>query len=71
MYLTGFADEAAQDLAAQMQATAALGWHNIEARKINDTIVTDIPEKEFDRMRGMLTRAGMRINCFGSAGMKF
>ena len=32
MYLTGFADEASQDLAVQIETTKRLGWNAIEAR---------------------------------------
>ena len=35
MYLTGFADEAAKDLAGQIRATRELGWSNIESRAID------------------------------------
>lgn len=34
MYLTGFADEASQNLGVQIQVTQALGWNAIEARGI-------------------------------------
>ena len=39
MYLTGFADEAAKDLAGQIRATKQLGWRYIESRAIDGTNV--------------------------------
>ena len=44
MYLTGFADEAAQDLATQIKATKELGWNAIESRNINGKNIHDISE---------------------------
>src|SRR6185503_15552096 len=35
MYLTGFADEAARDIDAQIRATLELGWRSIESRNID------------------------------------
>ena len=67
MYLTGFADEAADDIDGQIRATRELGWHNIESRNINGRNLHDIPDAEFDEVRGKLEKAGVRVNCFGSA----
>ena len=67
MYLTGFADEAAQDLAGQIRATRALGWNAIESRGIDGTNIHDLPEDAFERACGQLDEAGVHINCFGSA----
>lgn len=67
MYLTGFADEAADDIDGQIKATLELGWRNIESRNINGKNLHDIPDSEFDAVRGKLADAGVRINCFGSA----
>ena len=66
MYLTGFADEAAGDLAGQIRATQALGWRNIESRGIEGTNTHDLPDDVFDRACAQLEEAGVRINCFGS-----
>lgn len=67
MYLTGFADEAARDLDGQITATKALGWTNIEARGIDGVNLTDIPDATFDDVCRKLDKAGIKINCFGSA----
>jgi len=67
MYYTGFADEAAADIAGQIRATKELGWSNIEARNINGKNIHDLTDQEFDAVYGKLQEAGVRINCFGSA----
>ena len=67
MYLTGFADEAAKDLAGQIKATQELGWQHIESRNIDGINIHDLSDKEFDVVYGQLQEAGIQINCFGSA----
>lgn len=66
MFLTGFADEAATDLAGQIRATQALGWRHIEARAIDGVNIHDLPDETFDRVCGQLADAGITINAFGS-----
>jgi len=67
MYLTGFADEAASDLAGQVRATRELGWEHIEARNIDGQNIHDIPDEQFDAVCGTLEDAGVKVSCFGSA----
>jgi sugar phosphate isomerase/epimerase len=67
MYLTGFADEAADDIDGQIRATSELGWQYIESRNINGKNIHDIPDSDFDEACGKLQDAGIGINCFGSA----
>ena len=67
MYLTGFADEAAEDIEGQIRATQELGWKCIESRSINKVNIVDLPESEFDNVCAKLDKAGIRVNCFGSA----
>ncbi len=67
MYLTGFADEAANDLAGQIRATRELGWQFIESRNIDGKNIHDLPEADFDRACEQLAAGGVRVNCFGSA----
>lgn len=67
MYLTGFADEASQDIDLQIQATKELGWDAIESRNVNGKNIHDLPEDEFNIVANKLDEAGIRINCFGSA----
>ncbi len=66
MYLTGFADEAAQDIDNQIRITKVLGWENIEARSIDGINIHDLPEDKFDEVAGKLADAGVKVNCFGS-----
>ena len=67
MYLTGFADEAADTVDGQIKATQELGWRHIETRNINGTQAHDISDAEFDKACEKLDAAGIKINCFGSA----
>ena len=66
MKLTGFADEAAPDLATQIKATQKLGWQYISARGIDGKNIHDLSDSEFDTARGQLEDAGIRIAEFGS-----
>ncbi|MDR1575645.1 MAG: sugar phosphate isomerase/epimerase [Treponema sp.] len=66
LFLAGFADEAADDLAGQIRAIKALGWRYIEARSINGVNIHDLDEESFDRAYAALETAGIGINCFGS-----
>lgn len=67
MYLTGFADEAARGIDAQIAATRELGWCHIEARNIDGKNIHDLSDAEFDRVCEKLEHAGVSVNCFGSA----
>jgi sugar phosphate isomerase/epimerase len=67
MYLTGFADEAAVDLEGQIAATKELGWSDIEARNIDGKNLHDLDDAAFDKVADTIARAGVRVNCFGSA----
>ena len=67
MYLTGFADEAANDIEGQIKATRELGWDYIESRNINGRNIHDLPDADFDVVCGKLAETGVKINCFGSA----
>jgi hypothetical protein len=48
MYLSGFADEAAEDIENQIKATKELSWNYIEARQINGKNISDLSEGEFE-----------------------
>jgi sugar phosphate isomerase/epimerase len=67
MYLTGFADEAANDLAGQIRATRELGWDRIESRNVDGCNIHDLSEADFDRAADQLAAAGVAVNCFGAA----
>ncbi len=66
MYLTGFADEAGNDIDTQIRATKELGWENIESRNVDGKNLHDLSDAEFDVVYGKLAEAGVKINCFGS-----
>ena len=66
MKLTGFADEAAQDLATQIKATKELGWEYISARGIDGKNIHDLSDGEFHKAVEQLGEAGIKIAEFGS-----
>jgi sugar phosphate isomerase/epimerase len=66
MKYSGYADEAAGDLAGQIRATKALGWDDIELRNIDGRMVHDLDEAAFDRVAGQLADAGIGVHCLGS-----
>ena len=66
MKLTGFADEAAPDLATQIKATQELGWNYISTRGIDGTNIHDLSEEAFDRACDQLDQANIQIAEFGS-----
>jgi hypothetical protein len=45
VYLTGFADEAGDDLAGQIRATRELGWSHIDREISGDAISTTFPTR--------------------------
>jgi sugar phosphate isomerase/epimerase len=67
MYLTGFADEASQNLDEQLKATKEIGWNAIESRNISGKNIHDISEEDFETVVQKLDEANVKINCFGSA----
>lgn len=66
MFLTGFADEAGHDIATQIAATQALGWHHIELRYAGEKNLGTMSDAEFDELETAFGEAGIQINCFGS-----
>ncbi len=66
MYLTGFSDEAAQDLASQIKATQEIGWRHISLRGIHGTNIHELPEEEFHKAADQLDEAGITVPEFGS-----
>ncbi len=66
MYMTGFADEAAAGIDAQIRATKELGWSNIESRAVDGVNIHDLDNAAFDVVYGKLQDAGVSVNCFGS-----
>lgn len=66
MKLTGFADEAARDLATQIKATKELGWDYISARGIDGKNIHDLSEEAFEAAVQQLGEANIKIAEFGS-----
>ncbi len=66
MKLTGFADEAAQDLTTQIHATQELGWDAISARGMNGKNIHELSESEFEAVADELETAGIHIPEMGS-----
>ena len=66
MYLTGFADEAADSLERQIAATKELGWTRIETRKLMSGNLASITDEEFAKVEEMLAESGITFNGFGS-----
>ena len=66
MFLTGFADEAGKDIATQIKAIQALGWHFMELRNVDGKNLGTFTDKEFAEIEEALATAGIKVNCFGS-----
>ncbi len=66
MRMSGFADEAADDLEGQIAATKTLGWSLIELRSVGGMNVVDLSEADFARLRSRLSEEDIAANCIGS-----
>ncbi len=66
MFLTGFADEAADGIAAQIAITKKLGWSEIELRAVNGTNWHDLSDEDFEKTREALEKAGIKTTAMGS-----
>lgn len=66
MYLTGFADEAADSIDGQIKAIKDLGWSHIELRAIDGKNACEISDDAFAAAADKLDAAGIRVNAFGS-----
>ena len=71
MFLTGIADEAGAHIDAQIKATRALNWRQIEARFVEvdgypKASIHDIPDAAFDIVAGKLEEADLEVYCVGS-----
>jgi hypothetical protein len=61
---SGIADEAGQDIGTQIRAHQELGWRYIEARLVNGTQFTDLPQAQFEEVCAELAAAGMQVSGF-------
>lgn len=66
MKLSGFTDEASNDLDTQIALTKALGWEYLSARTVGDLNIHEISNEAFDRVEEKLQLAGVKIAEFGS-----
>jgi sugar phosphate isomerase/epimerase len=66
MFLTGFADEAAEGIDGQLRALKALGWNRLEARSVDGVNIHDLDDRSFQRVRRRLNEAGVEVVCLGS-----
>ncbi len=66
MYLTGFADEAADGIENQIEVTKKLGWKRIEIRAVDGANIHDLSESDFTLVSGKLAEAGIQANALGS-----
>lgn len=66
MILTGFTDEASNDLDRQIQVTKALGWEYLSARTIGEKNIHDISEAEFEQVCEKLEEANIKVSEFGT-----
>ncbi len=66
MILSGFTDEAGQDLTSQIKATHELGWKHLSARGVNGKNLHDLPDAEFESVAEQLDAASIQVVEFGS-----
>ncbi len=66
MILSGFTDEAGQELETQIKATQELGWKHLSARGVSGKNLHDLPEDAFAAAADRLDEAGVQVLEFGS-----
>ena len=66
MILTGFTDEATNDLDGQIKVTKELGWQYLSARTIGEKNIHDISEKEFETVCEKLFSENIKVAEFGT-----
>lgn len=66
MYLTGFADEAADGIDGQIEVTKKLGWKQIEIRAVDGSNFQDLSDEDFARVLNRLEESGIQANAMGS-----
>jgi sugar phosphate isomerase/epimerase len=66
MVLTGFTDEASNDLGTQIKVTKALGWEYMSARTIGSANVHEISDKEFEQFCEQLDIHNIKVAEFGT-----
>lgn len=66
MYLTGFADEAADGIDGQIEVTRQLGWKQIEIRAVDGTNFQDLSDQAYAGVLSRLKRSGIGARAMGS-----
>lgn len=66
MILSGFTDEAANELSKQIAATKSLGWSHLSARTIGDQNIHDISEAAFEEVCLQLEKHQIKVAEFGT-----
>jgi sugar phosphate isomerase/epimerase len=66
MILSGFTDEASDDLAGQIKATKTLDWNYLSARTFNGKNIHDVPEEEFEIICEQLETNDIKVAEFGT-----
>lgn len=66
MKLSGFTDEAADDLAGQIKVTKDLGWKYLSARMIGGKNIHDLPDREFESVCETLEMQEIEVAEFGT-----
>ncbi|GGN32747.1 sugar phosphate isomerase/epimerase [Actinoplanes campanulatus] len=64
--LGGIGDEAAPDLAGQIEAHTRLGWSAIELRNVDGHALADLGDGAFEQARDAIVAAGLRVTCVDS-----
>lgn len=66
MKLSGFTDEAADNLEGQIKATKALGWSHLSARTFNGQNIHELPDQAFEAICDQLESNGIQVAEFGT-----
>ena len=66
MILTGFTDEASDQLAEQIKATKALGWHYLSARTFDGKNIHEVSEHTFETICEQLEVNEIKVAEFGT-----
>lgn len=63
---SGISDEAGKPIEVQIRAHKELGWTQIELRNVDGVNLTDLCDREFDRVYGKIAESGLHVSCFAS-----
>ncbi len=66
MFFSGIADEAGDEIEAQIKAHQELGWKHIELRNVSGVSATDLCKRTFEEVIEKVSEAGLGVSCFAS-----